>query len=67
MITDIEIEVRVTRVTDKAILVDHGGKEEVWIAKSQISDWCDGPDSAPGMGTTSIFVPEWLATEKGLV
>ncbi len=59
----IEIAVRVVRTTPKALLVDHGGKEEVWIPRSQISDYCgDSEDTA-----TSIFVPEWLAIEKGLV
>ena len=64
---DIEIEVAVKRTTDLAILVDHGGKADAWVPISKISDWCDGPDTAPGMGTTSIFIPEWLATEKGMV
>jgi hypothetical protein len=64
---DVEIAVVVKRATDRAILVNHGAPEEVWIPISQISDWCDGPDKAPGMGTTSIFIPEWLATEKGMV
>lgn len=67
MSTDIEIEVVVKAATPRAILVDHGRSEPTWIPISQISDWCDGPDHAPGMGTTSIFIPEWLATEKGLV
>jgi len=64
---DIEIAVVVKRTTDRAILVEHGMPGEVWIPISQISDWCDGPDKAPGMGTTSIFIPEWLATDKGMV
>ena len=64
---DVEIDVVVKHATDKAILVNHGAPESVWIPISQISDWCDGPDHAPGTGTTSIFIPEWLATEKGMV
>ncbi|MFY9480246.1 MAG: hypothetical protein WAQ08_21640 [Aquabacterium sp.] len=67
MSADVEIEVRVKRATTHAILVDHGGKAEAWVPISQISDWCDGPDDMPGIGTTSIFIPEWLATEKGMV
>jgi hypothetical protein len=66
MSADIEIDVEVRRVTASAILI-HDGKREAWIPKSQVSDWTDGPDDAPGTGTTSIFIPEWLATEKGLV
>jgi hypothetical protein len=63
----VEIAVVVKRTTDKAILVNHGIRDEVWIPKSQISDWTDGPDNEPGEGTSSIFIPEWLATEKGMV
>lgn len=63
----VEIAVVVKRTTEKAILVNHGVPEEVWVPKSQISDWSDGPDDEPGYGTTSIFIPEWLAIEKGMV
>jgi hypothetical protein len=63
----IEIAVVVKRVTDRAVLVNFGVREEVWVPKSQITDWCDGPDEEPGYGTTSIFIPEWLATEKGMI
>ena len=64
---EVEVEVVVRRVTTAAILVNHGVPKEVWLPKSQISDWCDGPDDEPGYGTTSVFLPEWLAIEKGLV
>jgi hypothetical protein len=67
MTQDVEIAVVVKGVTDRAIRVNHGAPDEVWIPISQISDWCDGPDKSPGYGTTSIFVPEWLAIDKGMV
>ena len=63
----VEVAVVVKRTTEKAILVNFGAPDEVWIPKSQITDWCDGPDDQPGYGTTSIFIPEWLATEKGIL
>jgi hypothetical protein len=63
---DIEIECEVRAVTRDAIKI-YDGKCEAWIPKSQVIDWCGGPDHAPGVGTTSIFISEWLATEKGLV
>jgi hypothetical protein len=63
----VEITVIVKIATAKAVLVDHGGKEDVWVPISQITDWCEGPDDKPGLGTTSIFIPEWLATEKGML
>ena len=60
---DVEIEVVVKRSTDRAILVNFGVKEEVWIPKSQINDYTgDEVEEA-----TSIFIPEWLAIEKGMV
>jgi hypothetical protein len=67
MAGDVEIEVRIERTTPLAVFVDAGGKEPVWVPKSQISDWCGGPDKEPGIGTTSIFIPEWLAIKAGLV
>jgi hypothetical protein len=36
-----------------------------WIPRSQISDFCGSEDL--DQSTESIFVPEWLAIEKGLV
>ena len=62
----VEIECEVRAVTRDAIQI-HDGKRTAWIPKSQIEDWCDGPDDAPGVGTTSVFIPEWLATERGLL
>lgn len=62
----VEVDVVVKRATDKAILVNFGAPEETWIPKSQVTDWCEGPDDAPGYGTTSIFIPEWLANERGM-
>lgn len=65
--TQVEIEVVVRRTTERAILVNFGAPDDVWLPKSQITDWCDGPDDEPGEGTTSVFIPIWLATEKGMV
>lgn len=62
MSKDVEIEVEIHAETPKALLV-FDGKTEVWVPKSQIRDQCEND-----MGTiTSIFISEWLATEKGLV
>ena len=49
--------------TDFAILVDHDGAEEVWLPKSQISRRED--DALKGL--TAITIPEWLATDKGML
>lgn len=61
---DVEIECTVKVVTDRAILI-YDGKQEVWIPKSQVSDYSGSDD----LDTTveSIFIPEWLAIERGLV
>lgn len=59
---EVEIACEVRRETERAFLI-FDGKAEVWIPKSQITD--QGEDSQGRI--TSIFVSEWLATEKGLI
>jgi hypothetical protein len=61
----IEIACEVRRETDKAWLV-YDGAREVWIARSQITDYMQ-ESGLFGPKVTSIFIPVWLATEKGLV
>lgn len=61
---DVELEVTVKAVTDKALLINDG-KIDVWLPKSQISDWSGSEEL--DRNVTSVFVPEWLAIEKGLV
>lgn len=58
---DIEIAIAVTARTDKAIKVTDGSVD-CWVPRSQISDY-SGDEDAPD----SIFIPEWLALEKGLI
>lgn len=65
MTKTVEIEVQVRAQTAAAILINDG-KTECWIPKSQISDFT-GDGDEPELTTTSIFISEWLATEKGLV
>lgn len=62
---EIEIECTVRAQTAAAILI-FDGKTECWIPKSQITDFT-GEGDEPNLTTTSIFISEWLATEKGLV
>jgi len=59
--SDIEIAIEVKARTDKAFLVSDG-VTECWLPRSQISDW-SGDDESPD----SIFIPEWLAFDKGLI
>lgn len=42
--------------TPKAMLIDHGGDEAIWIPKSIVEDNGDG----------TFTVPEWYAIEKGI-
>lgn len=58
---DIEIDVEIQARTTKALLVSNG-KTECWVPRSQISDYSGSEDSPE-----SIFIPEWLALEKGLI
>ncbi len=57
----IEVAVHVKHKTDKAYLVTDG-VTECWIPRAMIDDECEEKGEV-----TSIFIPEWLATEKGLV
>lgn len=59
--TDVEISVEVKIETPRALLV-FDGQKDVWIPKSQIKDQCEENGKI-----TSIFISEWLATEKGLI
>lgn len=57
----IDVHVDILRETDKAWLVSDGDRE-VWLPKSQVDTdglevGCSGP----------IFLPEWLALDKGLI
>jgi hypothetical protein len=58
---DIEIAVEVRMETEKALKI-FDGKTECWIPKSQIKDQCEEKGQI-----TSIFITEWLASEKGLI
>ena len=58
----IEIEGEVVAFTDNAILFQ-SDQDQSWVAKSQISDYSgDSIDTAD-----SIFMNEWVATQKGFV
>ncbi len=53
----IEISATVEHETQKAILIDAGLKEKVWLPKSQCEINDDG----------TISMKEWLAKDKGLI
>jgi hypothetical protein len=57
----VEVDVEVRRETEKAYLVFCVDKEH-WIPKSQISDTVEENGKI-----TAVFIPEWLANEKGLI
>lgn len=65
MTKDVEIEVTVQVVTAKALLCFDGKRAE-WVPKSQISDYTSKSGELDG-SVTGIFLPEWLAIEKGFV
>lgn len=62
MSNDVEIAVEIRLETDRAFLV-FDGKTEAWIPKSQVSDQSESDDGT----IETIFIPEWLALEKGLI
>ena len=57
----IDVEVRI--MTAKAVLVNDG-KRDAWLPYSQIED---GLETLEVGKHVTLLVPEWLATEKGLV
>jgi hypothetical protein len=61
--SSVEIAVDIKVKTPKAVLVSDG-KTEVWIPLSQITDYTDEIEVGKSI---TIFISEWLATEKGLL
>lgn len=60
----VDIEVFVKHETERAILVcddSEGTTEGVWVPKSQASGWGDVGE------VSTITLPEWIATERGLI
>ena len=58
----VDISVIVRHETDKAVLVDHGGENAVWLPLSQI----ETEPNSDGK-THSVTLPEWLAADKELI
>lgn len=61
-VKEVEIEGRVKKQTDAAYLFDNG-KTEAWVPKSQVTDQSEDDRGV----IESIFIPEWLAIDKGLL
>lgn len=57
----VEIEGEVVHQTDDAYLF-YDGKTKDWIPKSKVDDECEEEGVI-----TSIFIPEWLALDKGFI
>ncbi len=58
----IDVSVVLVHETDRAVLVDHGGSENVWLPKSAIEIERDA-----GGKTWTVTLPERLASEKGMI
>ena len=58
----IDLVVQVKRQTEKAVLVDHGGKEPCWLPLSQIELEVNQDGK-----THTVSLEQWLAEEKGMV
>jgi hypothetical protein len=64
MPNSVELEVQVLVHTPMALRVATE-KGQAWVPRSQVTDW--SPGHADMEDATSIFIPQWLAEEKGLV
>ncbi len=60
----VDVEIKRNRPNEDAVLVSDGD-QDVWIPRSQIKDQED--DDLEEGEDTSIWIPEWLAINKGLV
>jgi len=58
----VDITVIIIHQTDKAVLVDFGGKEHVWLPHSQVE-----VARSPNGKSHIVTLPEWLANEKGML
>ena len=59
----VEITVTVKAKTEKAMLVNDGGKKDVWVPLSQIQT-----ENEIEIGNViEIDIPEWLAKDKGFI
>jgi hypothetical protein len=58
----IDITVKIRGRTERAVLVDYGEEETVWLPLSQI-DLAANPDGR----TYTASVPQWLAEEREMV
>lgn len=57
----IDLAVTILHRTDKAIMVENLDEEKVWLPLSQVESDNDG------LGEAEIQVPEWLASDRGLI
>jgi len=55
----------VTAVSAKALKVDAGPGDDIWVPKSQIDDSCG--DSWDEGEKVELVIPVWLAKKKGLI
>lgn len=58
----IDVSVVLVHETERAVLVDHGGAETVWLPKSAVEIARD-----PSGKTWTLTLPERLAVEKGIL
>ena len=64
----VDLSPRLHAETKLAILVSDDGVEKhaVWLPRSQI-EVVPGPGTGSASGIVLVTLPEWLATERGLV
>lgn len=62
----VEVEGKVLKISDNAILFDNGDVQ-AWIPKSQIEDYDEEEMEENEGEMIEISIPEWLATEKDLI
>lgn len=62
----VELEVKVWAITPSALLVETETSSKTWLPKSVITDY-GPPSDEMDYKTDRIFVPRWVAVDKGLI
>lgn len=66
MSKDIELAVKVWAITPKAVLLEAEVGGKTWVPLSVITDYAP-PSDAIDYKTNTVFMPAWVAKDKGLI
>jgi len=59
----VEVNGEVKATTERAVLLDVGDGDRVWLPRSQIEEGIDDVEVGEDL---TVTIPEWLANQEGL-